>query len=87
MIPLLNNLIQLGIEYLKLKNKSFIYDKIDLYEKEKNETISKLENLRDSGSNSGECVFLRKRITQLTKRIEHLSAFDSKDSEGNQDSN
>ena len=27
MIQLLNNLIELGIEYLKLKNQSFIFDK------------------------------------------------------------
>lgn len=87
MIQLLNNLIELGIEYLKLKNQSFIFDKIDFYEKEKYEKIGRLEELRNSGVNSNECVFLRKRISELNGRIEHLSAINLKDKKGNENTN
>lgn len=83
---LLNNLILLGIEYLKLKNQSFIFDKIDSYEEEKNEKVDRLETLRDSGYNSDECVFLRKRISELNKRIEYLSTIGPKNKEGNKSS-
>lgn len=87
MVQLLNNLIKLGIEYLKLKNQSFVFDKIDSYEEEKNRKIDKLEELRDSGNNSNECVFLRKRISELNERIEHLSTFNSENKKRNKNTN
>lgn len=83
---LLNNLVLLGIEYLKLKNQSFIFDKIDSYEKEKNEKVDRLETLRDSGDNPDECVYLRKRISELNKRIEYLSTISPKNKEGDKNS-
>lgn len=83
MIQLLNNLLKLGIEYLRLKNQSFVFDKIDSYEKEKNEKIARLEELRDSSSNPDECVLLRERISELNKRIKHLSTLHSENKEGN----
>lgn len=87
MIQLINNLLQAIVEYLKLKNKSFAFDKIDEYEKEKDEKISKLEALRNSGSNPDECAVLRERIIELNKRIEYLSTIDSQASKESEDSN
>lgn len=87
MIQLINNLLQAIVEYFKLKNKSFAFDKIDEYEKEKDEKIAKLEALRDAGSNPDECAVLRERIIKLNKRIEYLSTLSSQASKKSEDSN
>lgn len=87
MIQLINNLLQAIVEYFKLKNKSFAFDKIDEYEKEKDEKIAKLEALRNTGSNPDECTILRERIIKLNKRIEYLSTLSSQASKKSEDSN
>jgi hypothetical protein len=86
MIQLLNNLLLVALEYLRLKNKTTLYTQIDAYENEKYELISKLESLRDAGSSSDTCKLLRNRIVSLNERLEYLSAHLAETSTGSDDS-
>lgn len=87
MIECLKNLLSALCEYLKLKNKSFVFDKIDELESKKNDCIKRIENLRDSDSNHDECLLLRQRISSYNERIKYLSAFDSSSEGGDSSKN
>jgi hypothetical protein len=80
MISLLKDLAASLKLYLELKNKLTLYEITNHHRKTKNEIISEIEKLRDSGdSNSSDRAdILRRRLQAENENFKHISAIITK---------
>jgi hypothetical protein len=88
MLGLIKSILKSLELFLALKNKQFYYDLQKGHKKAEDEIVKEIEDLRQSGTSNDadRADLLRERLISERSRFKHLSAFYSKTTERESDS-
>ena len=85
MVSLIKSVLKSIELFLTLKNKLFYLELRNNHEKKREKIIQELEDIRADGGDADRADLLRDQLIREDKAFKHLSAFYSKHSKGDSD--